>query len=192
MTRLRCATIAGYLGLSLLLLLGVSQAAEVTVYFTATATAGPLAGDSYNGSFSYSSSTLVPAAYTFNFFTAYSLADTSYLSPISVSGTGALQSFAFLIENSKDVASGTPDSYITLNQGLPQFLYGYSLSGRSYTNPYGICPDSLDACYDWQGSGTVAIDKNVVTPEPAGPVPVLGCLFAIFGVLRLRRRLAAR
>jgi hypothetical protein len=183
-------TLTACLSLSLLVLPGVCQAADITVDFTATARTGPLAGDSYRGSLTYNSSTLLPTAYTFNFFTAYSLADTSYLSPISVSSTGAWQSFAFLIDDDNDVASGTPDSYVTLNQGIPQFLYGYSLGGNSYPEPYGTCPDSLLACYDWQGSGSVAIGKSVVTPEPAGPLPVLVYLSAGLCALWLRRRAA--
>ncbi|MBV9502723.1 MAG: hypothetical protein JO138_25405 [Acidobacteriaceae bacterium] len=190
-SKCRLTMVTACLSLSLLVLAGLCQAADITVDFTATARTGPLAGDSYRGSLSYNSSTLVPTAYTFNFFTAYSLADTSYLSPISVSSTGALQRFAFLIDNDNDVASGTPDSYVTFNQGIPQFLYGYSLGGNSYPNPYGTCPDSLQACYDWQGSGTVALGKSVVTPEPGGPLPVFGYVSAVLCALWLRRRRAA-
>lgn len=191
MPRLRLAILVGWLNLSFLMMPGACQAAEMTVDFTATARTGPLAGDSYSGSLSFNSNSLVPTAYTFNFFTTYSLADASYLTPISVSKTGALQSFAFLIENSNDVASGAPDSYITLNQGIPRFLYGYSLGGESYLDPYGVCPDSLDACYDWEGSGAVTVNHSVVTPEPAGPLPVLGYVSTVFCALWLRRRSAS-
>lgn len=191
MLRLRLATLVGCLSLTFPLVPSVCRAADITVDFIATATTGPLAGDSYNGSFTFSSNTLIPTAYTFNFFKIYSLADASYLTPISVSSTGALQSFAFLIENSNDVASGTPDSYITLNQGIPRFLYGYSLGGESYLDPFGTCPDSLDACYDWEGSGTLTVGHSVVTPEPAGPLPVLGYVSALFCALWLRRRRAS-
>jgi len=190
-SKCRHTAVTACLSLSLLVLAGLCQAADITVDFTATARTGPLAGDSYSGSLTYNSSTLVPTAYTFDFFITYSLADTSYLSPISVSSTGALQRFAFLINNDNNVASGTPDSYITLNQGIPQFLYGYSLSGESYPNPYGTCPDSQNVCYDWEGSGTVAIGKSVVTPEPAGPLPVLGYVSAVLCALWLRRRRVA-
>lgn len=198
MTRSHLAALVSCFSLGSLMFPGTCLAASVTVGFTATANSGPLASDSYNGSFSYDTTGLTgvgsestnPTAFSFHFFSSYSLADTSF-SPITFDN-GTVNGLAFLVDNGNDVSTGTPDFYITLNQGLPDFLYGYDTAGLNYPNPDGSCPDSQNACYSWQGSGNVKFGTAVATPEPAGPLPVLGYLSVVGGLLWIRRSRFAR
>ena len=104
---------------------------------------------------------------------------------------GACQAAEITVDFTAAAGTGPLAGDVTLNQGIPEFLYGYSLRGENYLDPYGTCPDSLDACYDWEGSGTLTIGRIVVTPEPAVPLPVLGYFSAAFGALWLRRRMAS-
>lgn len=198
MTRLRLATLVTCLSVASLVLPDACKATSMTVDFTATATSGPLAGDSYNGWFSYNNAGLTgigsestnPTAFSFNFFTSYSLADTSFSNIAFDNGT--VNGLAFLVDNGNNVATGTPDFYITLNQGLPDFLYGFDVAGLNFPNPNGTCPDSQDACFSWEGSGNVKFGTAVTTPEPAGPLPVLGYLSVVGCVLWIRRGRFAR
>jgi hypothetical protein len=201
MTRLRLVTVISCLSLGLVLLPGACQASSVTVDFTAKATTGPLAGNSYSGSFSYDSSGLTgvgtestpPTDYSLTFFQTYSLSDTGgNWIPITFVN-GKLSQLAFLIDNSNSVSTGTPDSYITLNQGIPGFLYGFSTAGESFPNPDGTCPDTLNACYAWEGHGTVTFSTvTAPVPEPGGPLPLLAYASGLAAFLWLSRRHAAR
>lgn len=201
MIRSRLVTAVGCLIAGLLVLPGACQASSVTVDFRATALTGPLAGNSYIGSFSYDNSGLTgkgtestpPTAYSFNFFQIYSLADTGgNFIPITLVN-GKLYSLAFLIDNTNSVSSGSPDSYITMNQGIPEFLYGFSTGGESFPNPDGTCPDTLNACYSWEGHGNVtfsSVPPVTTTPEPAGPLPMLAYVSVLAAFLWMRRRRA--
>ncbi|MBV8072318.1 MAG: hypothetical protein JO270_20620 [Acidobacteriaceae bacterium] len=201
MARSPLAVLLACFGFGLIATPSASLASIVTVDFTALAQSGPLTGHLYTGSFSYDNSGLTgvgyesvnPTAYTLNFFGNYSLTDTngSYI-PVSFSN-GALNSLGFLIETpgAGTVASGAPDSYISLNQNIPQFLYGYSSTGESFP-PNGSCLDALGSCSNWEGHGTVTFSSpTVATPEPGGPIPVLAYVSAIGLFLWMRHRAKA-
>lgn len=200
MIRSQLAVLIGSLSMAPFLFPGIVQATTITVDFKATATTGTstgtLAGDSFNGSFSYSNKGLTgaglestaPTAFTFNFFKNYSLANTKFISIKFNNGT--LSTLAFLDDDGKSLSSGTPDFYISLNQGIPGFLYGFNLAGENFPGPNGICPDTLDSCYSWGGSGNVTFSPGFAAPEPAGPVPVLAYVSILCGFLWLRRRRA--
>jgi hypothetical protein len=103
----------------------MSLADAYIVDFTATAGDGPLSGLSYNGSFTFDASpgdySSAPTAFDFTFFNTYSLSDTSREFIVFNSGTVTPKKFAFMVASGNDVASGTPDFYLSLGEGIPSF-----------------------------------------------------------------------
>ena len=199
MTRSRLAAFIGCVCLASVVSSGVLQAASITVDFTVTATNGPLAGNSYDGSFTYNNAGLTgmgsesvnASAFSFDFLTNNSLTSLTSSEAVTLNN-GTLNSLAFLAGNGNAVASGTPDFYISLNQGIPDFLYGFDVAGSNFPNPDGTCPDALNACYGWEGSGTANFAVPVTTtPEPGGVLPVLGYVSIACGLIWMKRRRAS-
>ncbi len=121
------------IALSYTVLAAKSASAATLVYnFVAQADSGPLAGNSYLGSFSYNSNGLTglgiestqATAFSFNFFQPYSLSDINKKIKLEFNN-GILTKWAFFYANDINVASGKPDFYVSQGQGLPDFLYGY-------------------------------------------------------------------
>lgn len=157
------------------------------VNFTATATDGPLAEKSFSGDFTYDlySNQLILDSFDFMFETHYTLSDLQddvvSADPTDPTGVKPGQLY-FLDSNGNDAASGTPDFYLSVQEGLPGFLYGFAVPGEDFSDANGNCPDTLGLCTEWEGQGTLTLSAPASIPEPATcwltGTSVLGLLLA--------------
>lgn len=174
-----------------------ASAATLAYNFVAQADSGPLAGNSYLGSFSYNSAGLTgqgiestPAtAFSFNFFKQYSLSDIAASDKLNLGfNNGILTTWAFFNGNDKNVASGAPDFYVSQEQGLPGFLYGIDGIGVENYDNNGVCPDTLNQCVNWEGHGRVSIQP---IPEPSNS-PIEALAFLGLGSFLVKKKLSLK